>query len=159
MCFAETDQVIARVLWTDIAFLLYLLLDTTIEGDIMQVAHPTAATPFAMPSRLAWILVGIHLVAATLLLLSGRSTPFLMDGESPLINFLTPIALGAVIAVVELTRLDPLVVAKAWGLTLLINLAAVVLILPVVILYTTAVATVTALILCGPAAILRRVMA
>lgn len=125
----------------------------------MHAAHPTAALPFDMPSRLAWMLVGIHLVAATLLLLTGWSTPFLMDGESPLINFLTPIALGAVIAIAELTRLDPKTVAKAWGLTLVVNLAAVVLILPVVILYTTAVATVTALTLCGPAVILRRATA
>lgn len=125
----------------------------------MNAMHPAVAGPFTMPSALAWKLVGVHLVAATLLILTGWSTPFLMDGESPLINFLTPIALGAVICVAELTRLDPTTVAKAWGLTLAINLGAVVLILPAVILYTTAVATVTALLLCGAAVVVRRATA
>lgn len=125
----------------------------------MNAMHPTIAAPFAMPSRLAWKLVGIHLVAATLLLATGMSTPFLMDGESPLINFLTPIALGAVIAIAELSRLDAATVAKAWALTVTVNFAAVILILPVVILYTTAVATATALLLCGVAAAVRRAAA
>lgn len=129
----------------------------------MQTIQPTAAAPFvpylADSRRLTRVLVSVHLVAATLLLLSGWGTPFLMDGESPLINYLTPIALGAVIAVAELTRLDPKTVAKAWVLTVAINFVGLGLIIPVVTFYTTVVATATAFLLSGVAVIVHRVRA
>jgi hypothetical protein len=135
----------------------------------MQAIYPTSTAPFDTPRHRAAALIGIHLTAATLLLLSGWSTPFLMDGDSPLINFLTPIALGAVIAVIELIRLNPKTVASAWALTVAIDLGAAIAIfpviailpitiaiLPVAILYTTAVAAAAALPLCGIVAVMRR---
>lgn len=128
----------------------------------MHTNQPTTATasaPLFREQRLTPVLVSIHLVAATLLLLSGWGTPFLMDGESPLINYLTPIALGALIAVVELTRLDSKTVARAWAMTVVINFVGLALILPAVIFYTTAVAAATALLLCGATAIIHRARA
>jgi hypothetical protein len=122
----------------------------------MQAIYPPSTAPLDTPRHRIAALVSIHLAAAVLLLLSGWSTPFLMDGESPLINFLTPIALGAVIAVIELSRLAPKTVASAWALTVAVNLGAAIAIFPVAILYTTAVAAATALPLCGIAAAIRR---
>lgn len=122
----------------------------------MQAIYPTSAAPLDTPRHRAVTLISIHLIAATLLLMSGWSTPFLMDGESPLINFLTPIALGVIIAGIELNRLDAKTVASAWALTVAINLGAVIAIFPAALLYTTAVAAAAALPLCGIVATLRR---
>lgn len=62
------------------------------------VSTASSSRWFDTPRRRIAILASFHLVAASLLLMSGWSTPFLLDGESPLINFLTPIVLGLVIA-------------------------------------------------------------